>query len=216
LEPIVTLTIHPRASRDQLPIDAPCDVDITAVLRNDGKEAITIYPTAAKLSPIISYAGIGITWSLELADAKGKPCPLFELRTYFGPPGNPPAPSWANEQAVTLAPGATHSTTFQACWFPNAALEPRHLSMKAFDPTGMNAQFFKNQKIDFAKASVFVMNGRVAAFDRSRDDFLSGRVIGLVQEPRACELRLGYMQHSFMNVGANLSSTIASTRFEVG
>lgn len=220
----MSLSLHPRMSREQLPLDTACDFDLTVTLRNDGADPITIYPRAAKLGPIFSYAGIGITWSLELAAADGTKWPLQELRTWYGPPGNPPAPSWANEHAVKLARGKEHVENFALAWLPNTVLEPRHLDAKTLDPEGMDhiasppkygSHPTVADRIELAKSNVLVFN-RLAALDTKKDDFLRGNVVGFVPTARVYELRIAYVQDSFMKVGEKVVSNVAPVRFEVG
>jgi hypothetical protein len=206
----MTLSLHPRLSREQLPIDAACDLDVTLVLRNDGTQPLTIYPNAAKLSAIVSYAGIGISWMIELADVGGTRLPFQELRRWYGPPGNPPAPSWANEHALKLAPGDAHSSSVALCWLPNVVLEPRHLDPKTIDPEKMD------RVAPPPDTSVLVVNGRVAALDRKNDDFLRGHVVGFVPKPGEYALRFAYSQSTWGNNVNNLASNVAPVKFEIG
>jgi hypothetical protein len=53
----------------------PCDVEIRLALRNRGDKAVGIMPAIAKLSPIFSFAGVGITRELSFG------VPMLELRT---------------------------------------------------------------------------------------------------------------------------------------
>ena len=207
----MTLTLHPALSREQLPIDKACDLDVKLVLRNDGKEAITIYPNAAKLSAIVSYAGIGISWMIELADTSGTRVPFHELRTWYGPPGNPPAPSWANEHAVKLAPGKEHASSVGLCWIPSVLLEPRHIDPKTIDPENMDRVVPPGPD-----ASVLVVNARVETLNRKKADFLRGHVVAFVPQPGEYALRFAYSQSTWGNNVGNLASNVAPVKFEIG
>jgi hypothetical protein len=66
------------------------DVTIRLILRNDGPKTALVYPLAIKPIGRISIAGEGIEWTLEAKAADGDiPVPIQELRTYYGPPGEP-------------------------------------------------------------------------------------------------------------------------------
>ncbi len=210
----VSLAVEPAPA--VLPADAPCDLALRLVVRNDGTAPVEIYPEVAKLSAISSYAGAGITWHVELADAGGA-VPIQELRRWYGPPGNPPGPGIPKQYVVTLAPGAEHVAHLAACWIPNAILEPRHLDVRALDPEGMDNIAGPSriaghpalaERIAVAGASVLVLQATWSALDaaRAKDDFLRGHVVAFVSRPGVYELRIGYSQHSWMGLGAQLAA----------
>src|SRR5438067_228205 len=88
--PRIVLSAH--AEPAAWPVDALCDVVFRLVLTNEGDREVAVYPLAARLSDMITSAGVGISWQLRFSGPNG-PVPQQELRTYFGPPGNPPSPS---------------------------------------------------------------------------------------------------------------------------
>src|SRR6185295_13705542 len=97
------------------------EVELVFTLSNQGREAIEIYPQAAKLAALASYAGIGISWSIALTPENSEtPLPLVELRRWYGPPGNPPSPEYAKKLSVSLRAGGEHVERQVACWIPNA------------------------------------------------------------------------------------------------
>ena len=208
----MSLSLHVAVSPDRWPASAAQNVSIRAALRNDGKQDETIVPQMAKLAPIGSFAGVGVTWNVTLVDEAGAPVHIQELRRWYGPPGNPPAPSYVKQNAVTIAPGKEHVVDLGGCWIPNPQLEPRHLDPAQLDPEGMDnvagpARFAGavplSERIDLAKASVFVL---MAPWDqlakaRSASDFLRGHVVGFVTHPGAYQLRVQYAQESWMDIG---------------
>lgn len=156
------------------------------MLRNSGSAAISLATDVAKLAAVASYAGVGITWGIDIKGVK-----ICELRTYYGPPGNPPAPSVITQASRTLAPGACQTVEMPAAWIPNNVLEPRHLAN--LDPHGMD------RLGDVSGASVLVFHPR--GLDRSRDDFLRGHVVAFFPAPGTYELRASYTQAPWMGVG---------------
>lgn len=119
--------------------DAVADVRVRLVLRNDGSKKAAVYPAAAKLSDVASYAGVGIAWPLRFIGPDGA-VPQRELRQWHGPPGNPPSPGAVKQSTeVTLAPGARHEIVFTACWIPNARLQPAQLDVATLDPSSRPA-----------------------------------------------------------------------------
>lgn len=228
------LALRVRSSVEQLPLDRICEVDLELMLRNDGRGAIEIFPKAAKLAAIASFAGIGFTWSLAIVpDGSETAVPLLELRRWYGPPGNPPAPSYAKQFLVSLDPGAEHVEHLGACWIPNARLAPEQLSPSVLDPQGMDNVATRSwtpppgypmppplvETFALARASVLVFGARAAAIEtamRDQPDFLRGHVVAFVPGAGAYDLRVGYAQNSWMGLGKTLEARAAPTRLIVG
>src|SRR5438552_501236 len=102
----MSLSMSVTVSPDRLPLDRICDVEVALTLTNTGNSPIEIFPQAAKLAAVASFAGIGITWSFELNPEGGTTSlPVIELRRWYGPPGNPPSPAYAKKGSVTIKPG---------------------------------------------------------------------------------------------------------------
>ena len=178
----------------------PCDVQLRLVLRNTGKTPLSLAPDMAKLDAVASYAGAGITWSLEIPGVR-----IRELRTWYGPPGNPPAPSAIAKLARPLKAGAEKAVEIPVAWFPNSALEPRHLAN--LDPQGMD------NLGDVSGASVLVFHAR--KLDRKADDFLRGHVVAFFPGPGNYELRASYAQGTWFGVGERHRATAEPIRITV-
>jgi len=163
-----------------------CDVTLRLVLHNASSAPISLATDVAKLAAVASYAGVGITWGIDIAGVK-----LRELRSWYGPPGNPPAPSVITQASRTLAPGASKTVEMQAAWLPNSVLEPRHLAN--LDPQGMDGLG------DVSGASVLVFFPR--GLDLEADDFLRGHVVAFFPGSGSYELRASYTQAPWMGVG---------------
>lgn len=155
-------------------------------LRNTGSAPISLATGAAKLDAVASFAGVGITWGIEIPGVK-----LCELRRWYGPPGNPPAPSVITKASKKLAPGADEIVEMRAAWLPNSALEPRHL--RNLDPEGMD------RLGDVSGASVLVFSP--LPIDRTADDFLRGHVVAFFPGSGTYELRASYTQAPWQGVG---------------
>jgi hypothetical protein len=57
----MSLSLHVAVAPRRWSTDAAHDVSIRVALRNDGSRTETLVPEMAKLAPIASFAGIGIT-----------------------------------------------------------------------------------------------------------------------------------------------------------
>jgi hypothetical protein len=222
----VSLSLHVTITPDVLPSDTACDVELRLALRNDGRKTIAVSPSAAKLAAIASFAGMGITWSIGFT-LDGAAVPMQELRTYYGPPGNPPSPAWAKQQAVEIEAGAEHATQMIASWIPNSVLEPRHLVPAMLDPERMDniagpsihaGHTALAERIPLARASVLVFGPPWAmlAPTMTKDDFLRGKVVAFFTQPGAYELRAQYAQMSWMDVGERLRVDAAPVAVRVG
>ena len=223
----MTLSLHATIDPSAWPADAACEVAIRLALRNDGKKKLAVSPTVAKLAAISSFAGMGITWSIGFV-IDGDAVPMQELRSWYGPPGNPPSPAWAKQQAVELAPGAEHVTQMIGSWIPNARLEPRHLVPATLDPEGMDNVAAPSrhegqppplaQRIPLAQASVLVFGAPWSALEKTmtKDDFLRGKVVAFFTKPGAYQLRAQYAQMSWLDVGEKLRVEAAPVALRVG
>jgi hypothetical protein len=228
------VSLRARVVPDRLPLDAICDVALRLVLRNEGSKTIEIYPQAAKLDAISTFAGIGMSWGIALLPENGtEPLPLQELRRYYGPPGNPPSPAHAKTLGVSLAQGEEHVVDQFACWIPNARLLPEHLSPAVLDPEGMEGIGPRSwtpspgdkvppplrDSFPLAKASVLVFGAPAAAMEaamREQHDFLRGRVVAFVPAAGTYELHVGYSQSSWMGLGETFNVKAAPVRLRVG
>jgi hypothetical protein len=213
----MAISLHATIAPDRLPATSMVDARIRLVLRNDGAAPAQVSPGIAKLAAVASYAGIGITWNLGFADDAEVAPPMRELRRYHGPPGNPPSPAWAQQQAIALAPGAEHATELIACWIPNAQLEPRHLTREALDPAGMDGIAELAAQLPLARASVLAFgttSARLAAA-RAGDDFLRGHVVALFTRPGTYRFHAHYVQHSWMGVGERLTASAPPVALQI-
>jgi len=222
----MTVSLHATLSTDRLSASESADFQLRLSLRNDGDKPTKVYPSAAKLAAIASYAGVGISWGVQLSDDAGAQIPISELRTWYGPPGNPPSPQWAENSAITLAPGKTHELAIPMAWIPNAKLKPRQIDPAVIDPEGMDAIAGPHkgtpwpvpvaERIPLAQASVLVVGTPLGAIALDKEDCLRGKVVAFVVKPGEYKLQAFYSQHSFMGVGEQLGATAAPIALHVG
>jgi hypothetical protein len=221
------ISLRATITPDRLPADAACDVVLRLVLRNDGTVPVPLALELAKLDAISSYAGVGVTWSIKFDDPAGAASPIQELRTWYGPPGNPPPPSIVDARAVGLAPGAETSAEFAACWIPNAQLEPRHLEPAALDPQGMDNVAPPSryaglptlgERVPLARASVLVLapTWKSLADARAADGFLRGHVVAFFGAPGTYQLRAQFWQSSHTDPASSVHAVAEPVAVAVG
>lgn len=219
------------------PAGALTDVRFRLVLINEGERKAAIYPGAARLSDVSSVAGAGISWQLRFRGAGG-PVHQQEMRSWYGPPGEPPSASAVKKQTeVRLRPSGAHETELFACWIPNALLSPRHLDPAALDPTGMDniaeheiqRQWPSHlqmvpplaRRIPLHQASLLVFRETAARLEplmAARPDFLRASfstVVAFFVSPGDHELEAAYLQHSWMDIGEALTAEAPITSIRI-
>jgi hypothetical protein len=217
------------------PARALQDVTLRMILKNEGASAAVVYPLIAKTIPRTSMAGEGIEWTLQATAAGNRaPVRIQEIRTYYGPPGEPRAAKWlkANGQ-VTLSPGREHATEIAACWIPNSLLKPEQLDPAMLDPDGMDGigpRKFDlpagqesapplSSLIPLTKASILVLGRRCADMKKDlgkKRELLRGEVVGFFPAPGAYVLEASFIQDSWMQIGEKLSVPTAPVSISVG
>jgi hypothetical protein len=119
---MMTLAIAPAT----FPADAMRDVAFKLTFRNGGGAPALIYPGAAKLCAHVSTAGTGICWQIRFDSKSGAAADVREIRSWYGPPGEPPAATAIKKQTeVRLAPGKEKTAELRACWIPNSRSRAR-------------------------------------------------------------------------------------------
>ncbi|RHX93178.1 hypothetical protein DLM75_03785 [Leptospira stimsonii] len=120
------------------------------------------------------------------------------MRSYYGPPAQPPTRNYYERNRSDLLPGEILERAVSACWIPNSKIPKRSLSKKLLDPEGYDA-------IDetlFEKSSVLVLNRNrkeILSTMKEREDFL--RPNHLILLPRSGEYKffLSYYQNSWVD-----------------
>jgi hypothetical protein len=211
------------------------NVTIRLILRNEGPTTALVYPLAIKPIGRMSIAGEGIEWTLEAKPAVGdSPVPIQELRTYYGPPGEPRAEKWLRSKGkVSLSPGREHETKIEACWIPNSLLKPEQLAPAVLDPDGMDGIGPRKyqpppgqvmppplgESFSFARASVLIIDGSCKAIKQGvgkEPELLRGQVVAFFPAPGIYLLGARYVQDSWMQIGDKLAATAAPVRISAG
>jgi hypothetical protein len=187
------------------------DIVIELVLKNSSTRPVTIYPSFTALSWLSSVASMGMSWDLAFVSAAaGASASGRELRTYYGPPGEPATGEALRKAGVVLKPGKEHKTTLKALWVPNALLDPSSLSLEVLDPQG-----FDNLKSipDLKRSSVLV-------FDASPKDFRAGlgkdkeilrdHMVVFFSAPGKYGLQASYRQYPTMSPVVDEVSAVAA------
>jgi hypothetical protein len=211
------------------------DVTIRLILRNEGPKTALVYPLAIRPIGRTSIAGEGIEWTLEAKPAGGDtPIPIQEIRTYYGPPGEPRSEKWLRSKGkVSLSPGREHETKIEACWIPNSLLKPEQLVPAVLDPDGMDGIGPRNfqpppgqamppplsESFSFARASVLIIDSPCKAMKQGigkEPELLRGQVVAFFPAPGAYLLGARYVQDSWMQIGEKLAATAAAVRISAG
>lgn len=211
------LSLHATIEPNQWPMDRMQNVLIRLDLRNDGETAIPVYPRVVSLHGLVSTASMGVEWDLVFRpEGKGGQPKIVELRTYYGPPGEPVDEKWMRKTALILKSGESWKSEIHACWVPNALLKPAHLDPTTLDPNGydnINPQPANPaagglgrpprlaEVIPLARASVLIFNAssvELTPASAMNDDFLRGHLVMFFTEPGPYHLQAVYRQAAFM------------------
>ncbi|WP_241547815.1 hypothetical protein [Leptospira stimsonii] len=186
-----SLILSVELSRNHFSLSEIVDLEFRIRFENRGEEPIEIYPKIATFPQTIGWGGPH--FRVEMDDAKTQ-----ELRSYYGPPAQPPTRNYYERNRSDLLPGEILERAVSACWIPNSKIPKRSLSKKLLDPEGYDA-------IDetlFEKSSVLVLNRNrkeILSTMKEREDFL--RPNHLILLPRSGEYKffLSYYQNSWVD-----------------
>jgi hypothetical protein len=187
------------------------DVVIELVLKNSSTKPVTIYPSFTALSWLTSVASMGMSWDLAFVSAAaGASASGRELRTYYGPPGEPVTDEALRKAGVVLKPGKEHKTTLKALWVPNALLDPSSLSLEVLDPQG-----FDNLKSipNLRRSSVLVFGASSAAFKTGlgkNKEILRDHMVVFFSAPGKYGLQASYRQYPTMSPVVEEVSAVAA------
>lgn len=173
------LILSVELSRNRLPLSEIVDLEFRIRFENRGEEAIEIYPKTATFPQTIGWGGPH--FRLEIEDAKTQ-----ELRSYYGPPAQPPTRSYYEKNLSLLLPGESWDRSVTTSWIPNSKIPKRSLSKELLDPEGYDGI---DQAL-FEKASLLVLNQNhteLLSLKSQREDFL--RPNHLILLPRSGEYK---------------------------
>jgi len=195
----VDLELKVRVAPAAWPERETKDVTIELTLKNNTTKSVTLYPAFTALSWLTSVASMGMSWELEFVSATpGGSASGRELRTYYGPPGEPVTEKALRKAGVVLKPGKERKTALNAVWIPNAILDPSSLSEEVLDPQGLdNLKSIPNLK----RSSVLVFNASAKDFKTAlgKDkEMLRGYLVAFFSTPGKYALKATYRQHPTM------------------
>ncbi len=193
------------------------EVLVTLSLENRGSAPLAVFPGAAQLRARAGW--VGPFWELSIRmNGTEQPTWIRELRTYYGPPAEPPASRYWESAKVMLQPGARQETTLRACWIPRSLLRPEHLSRTALDPDGQDR--LEDSKVPLTGSNVLVLERtcrEVSSEMQKRADFLRPGVVVFLPGPGPLELCFGYSQaaHSFYRAMPSAEASAVPLRLDL-
>lgn len=197
-----SLILCVELSRNHFPLSEFVDLEFRIRFENRGEETIEIYPKIATFPQTIGWGGPH--FRVEMDDAKTQ-----ELRSYYGPPAQPPTRNYYERNRSDLLPGEILERSVSACWIPNSKIPKRSLSKKLLDPEGYDGI----DEILFERSSMLVLNRNqtelLSSMSRS-EDFL--RPNHLILLPRSGEYKffLTYYQQPWVDFKPKQSFSLNS------
>ena len=175
------------------------DVTVQLTLKNNSAKPVTLYPSFTALSWQMSVASMGMSWELVFVPSNpGASASGRELRTYYGPPGEPVTDAAMRKAGVVLKPGKERKTTLNALWVPSALLDPASLSMEVLDPQGLDdLKSIPNLK----RSSVLIFGASSGEFKKSLGrtrEILRGYMVVFFSAPGTYVLKAAYRQDPTM------------------
>ena len=202
----LTLSMEPHA----LPDARMADVTLRLRFTNACPIDVQIYPATAQMDSVAGWEST--QWHVQVM--KPKSIHLQALRTWYGPPDEPPGENHYLENMLTVAAGGNVESEIRACWIPNRLLKPESLARETLDPEGMD-------KLEFAtkEASVLILNQDCAEVRKrqaaSPTDFLRPGVLLFVPPTRLIEFSVGYSQKKWVGFSPAHELNLKSNSVEV-
>ncbi|WP_243394679.1 hypothetical protein [Leptospira adleri] len=186
-----SVMLRAETSDSILPSSQIIDLEFKIRFENHGEEAVEIYPKIATFPQTIGWGGPH--FRVEMQDSKTQ-----ELRSYYGPPAQPPTRNYYDKNKILLLPGESWERSVTATWIPNSKIPKRSLSKKLLDPEGYDAV----DETLFEISSMLVLNRNrkeILSTMKEREDFL--RPNHLILLPRSGEYTffLIYYQNSWVD-----------------
>jgi hypothetical protein len=210
--PALDLEVQPSVA--SLPTGAPSELVLRARIVNTGTERAILYTAVAR--PDTSAGWTGPTWGLEVDAVAGGPDLVrrLELRTWYGPPGQPPGASWFETGRAALLPRKSSAHELPLCFLPREVLKDAQLAAATLDPEGFDgiASFPA-----LAASAVLIWGARPSevAPHLAEDELLRGHHVIFVPARGVLRMRLVYRQAAATGFSPEQALSIASAPFEV-
>jgi hypothetical protein len=237
VEPAALITLTLVLEPTVWPSATAKDIAFRMRLTNRSDRKLELYPDAAKLSQEGGWTGP--IWQVVIRGAGStREAPVKHIRTYYGPPGMPPAASYFKSFRKKIKQRETIEARLQACFLPNAMLRPEHLAAAKLDPDGADGirntdrpppelpPQLKNdprviealkpleERISLASASVLVFGKSCADLDReraTRADFLRPGIVAFLPGAGAYEVEVSYAQPESPGSGLQAGKALIAT-----
>ncbi|WP_061249829.1 hypothetical protein [Leptospira alstonii] len=191
-----------QSSGNNFPASEIIDLEFKIRFENRTDEPIEIYPKIAAFPKTIGWGCPN--FEMEIEDAKTQ-----ELRSYYGPPAQPPTQNYYKKNLNLLLSGEFFERTVSACWIPNSKIPKRSLSKELLDPEGYDG-------IDeslFKKSSMLVLNrnrSEIVSELKLREDFLRPNHLILFPGSGEYKFFLTYYQNSWVDFKPKRSLNLKS------
>ncbi|MBM9498755.1 hypothetical protein JWG44_00605 [Leptospira sp. 201903071] len=197
-----SLLLKVETSDTILPSSRIIDFEFKIRFENRARNPFGIYPKIAPFPQTIGWGGPH--FGIVIQDAK-----MQELRSYYGPPAQPPTRNYYEKNLSLLVPGESWERSVTATWIPNSKIPKNSLSKELLDPEGYDG-------IDenlFKKSSMLVFNRNCSdmiSTMNQREDFLKPNHLILL--PRSGEFKffLTYYQNSWVDFKPTWSLNLKS------
>ncbi|MCG6169568.1 hypothetical protein [Leptospira sanjuanensis] len=180
------LTLDCSASQNEFSSSNIQEIEFTVRLTNISGLNLEIYP---KIAPFIGVGGWGgPSFGLNFLETS-----FQELRSYYGPPGQPPNRNFYETNSTLLLPGESHFKTWKTCWIPRDAIPSNSVSKENLDPEGMDAV----DENRFQQSSFLVLGkgkDEILKEMNLRADFLRPNLLIVFPGPGNYEFHVSYHQ----------------------
>ncbi|MBN1208072.1 MAG: hypothetical protein JXB05_24625 [Myxococcaceae bacterium] len=192
------LALEVQVTPQRLPLDELAEVKLQLHFRNEGDEPAELYPGLAQPEARSGWGGPRWTVAVEAAGFPQERVRLVELRTWYGPPGMPPAASFFAPFSREVKPGATLTHELTACWIPRARLPAESVHPAVLDPEEMDGL---GGWPHLGRSAILVLGqtreAMQAAMAKSQD-FLRGNVVLFLPPRGLFQVTLGYRHEPWM------------------
>ncbi len=170
------------------------DIALRLRFSNSSIHPVQVYPAAAMMDSVAGWSSP--QWHIRVKTPGT--VNQRELRSWYGPPNEPPAENYYSTKLFNLPAGGHVDTTLKACWIPNRLLKPENLTRKTLDPSSMD-------NINFAteNASLILLNEDCASVRKrqiaSPLDFLRPGIVLFIPSADILEFSVGYSQKKWVS-----------------
>lgn len=124
------LTLALAVEPTVLPSSKMVDLSFNLRFSNACSEEVQVFPATAQMEIVSGWAST--QWHLQITTPKDTY--LQELRSWYGPPAEPPEEKYYQDKMILIASGKHFDTTIRACWIPHRLLMPENLAIRGNSP----------------------------------------------------------------------------------